>query len=316
MKRTILFTATLITTTLFITTSLISWKAQEADNPFLPQLSQYHIFKGPLQNLTPGPGFHIYTLATPLFTDYAGKQRLIKMPEGTKMTAAGEGLPDFPEGTMLIKTFYYYNDIRDTASGRRIVETRLMTRSGGQWLAATYAWNEAQTDAALQKKSSNIPVSWITAAGEKRTISYHIPSQKECGTCHNSGGSLDPIGLKLRNLNIDHQLSTFQSIGILDGFDSRLGRSTARAFNNSFPLADQARAYLDINCAHCHTPNGYARRTGLFLNYDLPLEETGILKRTDKILNKFQKGKMPLLGATIVHEEGLQLLKQYLTALR
>lgn len=272
MKRTIFFAATLIVATLFAMTSLVSWKAQDTDNTLLPQLSQYHIYKGPLQNLIPESGFHVYTLATPLFTDYAEKQRLISS-----------------DSSMLVKTFYYYNDIQDTTRGRRIIETRLMIRSGGKWQGATYVWNEAQTDAILQKISSNTPVSWITAAGEKRTISYHIPSQRECGTCHNNGNGLVPIGLKLP--------------------------STARAFDNSFPLADQARAYLDINCAHCHNPNGYARGTGLFLTYTLPLEETGILKRKDKIISKFQKGKMPLLGTTVVHKEGLQLLKDYLAGL-
>ena len=306
---------TLIIATLFAMTGLISWKAQDADNTFLPQLSQYHIFKGPLQNLTPGSGFHVYTLATPLFTDYAWKQRLIRVPEGTKMTARGEGLPDFPEGAMLVKTFYYYNDVRDTTRDRRIIETRLMTRSGGKWQGATYVWNEAQTDAILQKGSSNTPVSWITITGEKRTISYHVPSSKECGTCHNNGNGLDPIGLKIRNLNIDHQLQTLPFVGILDRSASHQLPHTARAFDNNFPLSAPARACLDVNSAHCHNPDGYARRTGLFLNYDLPLEETGILKTKDKIISKFQKGKMPLLGTTVVHKEGLQLLKDYLAGL-
>ena len=314
MKKAIL-TVTIITAFLLAMTGLTSWKQQKKDTVFLPQLSDYHIFKGPLHNLAPEAGFHPYHLATPLFTDYAEKQRLIRLPEGTKMTKIDQGLPDFPDGTLLVKTFYYYNDKRDTARGRRIMETRLMIRFIGKWLAATYAWNEAQTDATLQKGGSNSTVSWITATGETRTLSYHIPSPKECGTCHNNGDGLNPIGLKLRNLNIDHQIRSLQTAGLLNEFDPHQLPHTARAFDDSFTLADQARAYLDINCAHCHNPNGYARRTGLYFGYELPLESAGIQKKKDAILKKFQKGKMPLLGTTVVHGEALELLRDYLTSL-
>src|ERR1700733_1765311 len=158
MKKVMLTTAVIIAFILGMT-GLTAWKEQD-QAAFLPLLSDYHIYKDNLSNLAPETGFHTYLLATPLFTDYAEKQRLIHLPEGTKMTQTGEGLPDFPDGAMLVKTFYYYNDKRDTTRGRRIIETRLMIRSAGKWSAATYAWNEAQTDATLQKSSSNTNVSW------------------------------------------------------------------------------------------------------------------------------------------------------------
>src|SRR5690606_30232616 len=46
------------------------------------------------------------------------------------------------------------------------------------------------------------------------------------------------------------------------------------------PLALRANAYLDINCAHCHNPNGLASITRLDLRWmqDDPLMR-GILKR-------------------------------------
>jgi hypothetical protein len=132
-----------------------------------------------------------------------------------------------------------------------------------------------------------------------------------------------PIGLKLRNLNFDilnnnqpvNQLRSFQDIGILNEFDPHQVTATAKAFNTSHSLADQARAYLDINCAHCHNPGGNAKRTNLFLTYDLPIDQTGIVKKKEKIIRKFQKGKMPRLGTTIIHTEALQLLKDYLNNL-
>ena len=266
MKRSFLITAVILASILGLTT-LMSFKnddGPDVSSGFFPQLSAYHIFKGNPQNLTPEAQFHIYTLATPLFTDYAEKQRLIRLPAGTKMTKIDEDLPNFPDSTILAKTFFYYNDKRDTSKGRRIIETRLLIKSAGIWYAATYLWNESQTDATLQKSGANTPISWITASGEKRTISYHVPKPKECATCHNSNDQLMPIGLKLRHLNLDiisnigpvNQLRTLQNEGILNEFDPHQVASTAQAFNPNSPLDARARAYLDINCAHCHNPDG------------------------------------------------------------
>jgi uncharacterized repeat protein (TIGR03806 family) len=327
MKSSILFTIAVIIASILSMTGLMSWSLKNNINltptGFLPQLSGYHIFNGPLKHLQPGPAYHPYSLATPLFTDYAEKQRLICLPQGTKMIKTNEELPEFPDSTIIVKTFYYYNDIRDSTKGKHIIETRLLIRTAGAWIGATYLWNDAQTDAVLQKRSLNIPVSWTTAGGGQQSISYHVPNTKECAACHNSNDLLMPIGLKLRNLNFDilknnqpvNQLRSLQDIGILNEFDPRQITATGKAFNASHPLADQARAYLDINCAHCHNPGGYAKRTNLFLSYGIPINQTDIFKKKDKIMKKFQKGKMPRLGTTILHIEAVQLLKDYLNSL-
>jgi uncharacterized repeat protein (TIGR03806 family) len=316
MKRSISLTIAVMIASILCMTGLISWNAKNihpAPTAFLPQLSGYHIFKTPQRDLQSESPYHPYSLATPLFTDYAEKQRLICLPQGTKMIKTNEELPEFPDSTIIVKTFYYYNDKRDTAKGKHIIETRLLIRTAGAWIGATYRWNDTQTDAVLQKSSQTIPVSWITAGGQQQNISYHVPGTKECATCHNSNDRLMPIGLKLKNLNFDitpnnqtvNQLSALQEKGILDEFDPHQITS----------LTDQARAYLDINCAHCHDRGGDAKRTRLFLSYGLPIDQTGILKKKDKIIKKFQQGKMPRRGTTIVHTEALQLLKDYLNDL-
>jgi hypothetical protein len=33
-------------------------------------------------------------------------------------------------------------------------------------------------------------------------------------------------------------------------------------------VEERARAYLDINCGHCHNPTGLARTSGLYLNIE------------------------------------------------
>jgi uncharacterized repeat protein (TIGR03806 family) len=299
------------------------------DNPnptvsFQPVLSNYHIFNGSPNKMIPNSGFHLYTLATTLFTDYAEKQRLIKLPAGTKLTKMDDGLPSFPDSTIIVKTFYFFNDARDTTKGRRMIETRLLIKNNGSWNTATYVWNDTQTEAFLQKSGSNTDVAWINSTGQKMAVSYHVPNTRECQTCHNSNDEIIPIGPKLRNLNMDitvggqtqNQLAYFQSQGILSSFDPRIVAALPQAFNPKYSVTDQARAYLEMNCAHCHNSTGLAKSTNLYMGFTVPFDQTDIEKRKDKIVDKVTKGEMPLLGTTTVHQEGLQLLKDYIATLK
>lgn len=291
---------------------------------FPQTLSDYHIFQGKPGDMLPNSGFYLYDLATTLFTDYAEKQRLIRLPNGSMLTRLDDGLPSFPDSTIIVKTFFYFNDVRDTTKGRRLIETRLLIKQQGSWNLATYVWNSAQTEAYLQQSGSNTDVAWINANGNKMAISYHVPNVRECQTCHNSNNEIIPIGPKLRNLNMDvtvngqtqNQLSYFQSQGILNGFDPHSVAALPQAFNPQYSLEQQARAYLEINCAHCHNPTGDAKGTDLFMGYTIPFDQTDIEKRKDKIVKKITKGEMPLLGTTVVHQEGLQLIKDYIATLK
>lgn len=84
----------------------------------LPKLSDYHIFEGKASDLIPTQEFKLYELSTQLFTDYAEKQRLIKVPKGSFISALDDGLPNFPDGSILVKTFFYYRDKTHPASGK------------------------------------------------------------------------------------------------------------------------------------------------------------------------------------------------------
>ena len=70
---------------------------------FEDSLSAYNIFKDTPSNLIPTDDFQLLELSSILFTDYAHKQRLLKVPEGTQMTRLNDGSIDFPDGTILSK---------------------------------------------------------------------------------------------------------------------------------------------------------------------------------------------------------------------
>lgn len=289
-----------------------------------PKLSDYTIFQGILSDLSPSEDFKVYELSTELFSDYAEKQRLIKIPEGYTLTSRNDGLPDFPDGTILVKTFYYLNDKRDHTKGKKIIETRLLIKQDSRWNVATYIWNEDQTDAFLITAGMNKTVNWINSEGKGKVVAYHIPSNRECTSCHYTSGAILPIGPKLRNLNNEvlrngasiNQLTYLYNEGILNQVD----HTSVTALPDwqdagKYTLAQRARAYLDINCAHCHNPLGMASDRGFNLNYEADLGTTNIPDNKNRITEKMETLEMPFIGTTEVHTEGLELIKDYMESL-
>ena len=72
---------------------------------FKTNLSELNLFSGNLNELIITSKAFEYDLNTRLFSDYAHKQRLIALPEGTSMAYDGDGLPIFPDNTVIAKTF-------------------------------------------------------------------------------------------------------------------------------------------------------------------------------------------------------------------
>ncbi|EDM38925.1 hypothetical protein PBAL39_22670 [Pedobacter sp. BAL39] len=291
---------------------------------FKKQLSNYHLFKGEMSALHPEAGVEVLELSSTLFTDYAEKQRLIRLPAGKKMKLKGNGLPDFPEGTLIAKTFYYPSENRKRL---QIVETRLLIFAGSTWNVATYQWNDDQTDALLIEEGATVRVDVEDLSGERRQIAYHIPSNKECVSCHHSGNAILPIGPKVRNLNRPvqregkqfNQLAYLINKGLIESsrLDSFQHMPSYR--DNNLPVEQRARAYMDINCAHCHQSGGYAGQTTINLDYNTNLRHSGIELNKNNILirmNEMGEYHMPKLGTTVVDKEGLALIEAYIKNLK
>jgi len=286
----------------------------------LPNISDYNIFTGDPVAITPGNGFHLYELATGLFTDYAEKQRLIKVPPGKTIAAVNDGLPQFPDGTILVKTFYYFTDKRDTAKGKRLIETRLLIKNNNQWMAGTYVWNAAQTDAILATTGSNTRVNWIDEKATARNISYRIPGARDCASCHNANNTIMPVGLKVRNLNVTvvrnnrsiNQLQYLQQAGILNAVNPQQFSTLPAWQNEAYSKQDRVRAYLDVNCAHCHSDQGSCARSAVRFAWEIPLADTRITAKSKRIVSLMTKGSMPRTGTTVVDEEAIALIKKYL----
>jgi hypothetical protein len=146
-----------------------------------------------------------YDLNTPLFTDYALKDRAIYVPEGSSATYTDEQVFDFPVGTVLIKSFSTAADLRTPALNRTLVETRLLIRFEDGWRPFPYVWDDAQQEAYYTPGGEVRAVPFIDAEGEARVANYLIPQRNQCLSCHVrrvDGQTVTlPIGPKARNLN-------------------------------------------------------------------------------------------------------------------
>ena len=300
---------------------------QSANIDFAANLSTYNIYQGVMSDLIPSDDFHLLELSTALFTDYAEKQRLVKVPAGTMMVSDGDGLPVFPDGTILVKTFYYYHDVRNPSAGKRIIETRLEIKQDNRWDIVSYVWNDAQTEATLAPNGLATQVSWVNDQGLSRRIAYEVPSQAQCIECHRTAqNEVIPIGPKLRNLNHEvirfgesvNQLQHLQSMNTLNSFDHTTIASLPNINDPTVSLAEKGRAYLDMNCSHCHQYSSSANPTGkrLDFRYETPLANTRIMNNRYDIVGQMRRGAMPFIGTTVLDEEGFALVQEYISSLQ
>ena len=343
-------------------------------------LADWQLFTINDGRMTPNTGVVPYDLNTPLFSDYAHKLRTVWMPGGKAAQYDGEASFEFPVGTIISKTFYYprvpgeprdsdrvvrSQDEAGTLPGGglaldkvRLIETRLLVRRKEGWVALPYVWNAEQTEARLMRSGELVALSLVDAAGESEPATYTVPDQNQCAGCHGTdlrSKVLQPIGPKARHLNRDfaymdesgalhseNQLQHWQDVGYLTGLPAmpEVPRVANWRDAEHASLDARARAYLDINCSHCHSPSGAGSTSGLWLgsNVDEPLRlgrcklpiaaghgtgdrQYGIVPGqpdqsilTFRMISTDPGVMMPELGRSVVHEEGVALISAWIAA--
>ena len=155
-----------------------------ADADYKENLSDYGFFKGTLKEQIPADGVVLYTLNSPLFSDYASKLRFVKLPAGQSVAYNPDSVLQFPVGTAIVKTFYYPIDERNPKKGRRLMETRVLLHEAKGWVALPYIWNKEQTDAVLEVAGGSDQVAWTDASGKKQSFVYQVPNMNQCKGCH------------------------------------------------------------------------------------------------------------------------------------
>jgi uncharacterized repeat protein (TIGR03806 family) len=261
----------------------------------------------------------------------------------------------FPPETVLVKSFALETEAGKPES-RRWIETRLLTLQigpqGGEWVGYSYRWNDEQTDAELVEKqgaNATYTIADPAAPGGTREQAWHYPSRAECMACHTREARY-VLGLTTLQMNKLHdyggvranQLSTLEHLGL---FDRKLGKPPEEfhrlpdPLDESQPLEARARSYLHANCSQCHVSNGggNSKMKIDFLEpreameiFDVPPEHKGfdianvrLIAPGDAarslILHRIARrgqGQMPPLASSVVDEQAVKLLREWIESLK
>lgn len=161
-----------------------------------------------------------------------------------------------------------------------------------------------------------------------------------------------PIGLKPQNLNklysygseTKNQLSKWMELGILENFSLPTSEKTVVNYaDQSKSLNQRVRSYFDINCAHCHSTTGHCDYRPMLFPFSATnnnLTNMGVCVDTQDMqnfetrlsklvtpgniersmlyyrLNTIDETyRMPLHGRAIIHDEGIQLVEEWINSL-
>lgn len=188
-----------------------------------------------------------------------------------------------------------------TENGQRVAR---LNQSGG---SASAVWDFVETDSGTRQQGSTDSYLFPNA---NQCLLCHANNDQETGSA--------PIGPKVRNLNRayknespvtnglsthpingQNQLQFFCSNGFMDGCPAdlmvnpltQIAAAAERvpvfnipgdsgfAANSAQDIEARVRAYLEVNCAHCHNPGGQASNTGYYLDVLRPVNSVyGICK--------------------------------------
>jgi len=316
-------------------------------------LSAYGFFQGNLKDLAPAANVVPYEVVSPLWSDGAGKNRFVFLPDGKQATFGADETWDMPEGSIVIKDFHFPVDRRDPKGARKHIETRLLIRDKSVpegFTAHTYVWNDEQTEAYRKIAGKRIMIDYIDENGAAATQEYIIPNTNQCGNCHERDDTYQLLGLVTPQVNFDltdgsgtkNQLMRLGEAGL---FDAPLPDvATLPVIPAPFgdePLEVRARAYLYANCSHCHRPGGGGGSSGLVLLYweTNPLKN-GVCKgsaaagagtgghdydivpgQPENSIIPFRMSstdpeiKMPEIPNLLPHEPGIDLIKQWIASM-
>jgi len=329
-----------------------------SDNPKL--LSDWNILQIQSNQLTLTKDVLPYDLNSPLFSDYAHKLRTVWIPKNTSIKFDPDQIFELPVGSIISKTFYYPKTANKTSNQYSInlneitlIETRLLLHRKEGWVALPYVWNDQQTEATLKRTGDIKALKLRDSSHNIFPFNYIVPDANQCAGCHATNATtreLTPIGLKARHLNkpfeyltgSKNQLNAWNDMSVEKNLLSISAYPKNAAWNDkAYDLKDRARAYLDINCSHCHNKVGPADTSGLLLEPNspdgrslgickLPIaagtgtgnREFGIVPgEPEESIMLFRMEStnpavmMPELGRSLAHSEGVELIANWVGSL-
>lgn len=193
-----------------------------------------------------------------------------------------------------------------------------------------------------------------TSDSGQSSQTWHFASRTECLLCHTTrGGSV--YGFKTEQLNRqfdygtveDNQLRTLAHLGV---FEKPIGNSPtpesvsladlqrmASPDDESADLTERVRSYLHVNCSHCHRRGG-GGTAAIEVVRNLSFDKTRLVSRPTQgsfgivdpwvvapgdpersilfyRMSKVGRGRMPHFGSRVIDDQGLELMREWITQL-
>lgn len=287
---------------------------QAVSEAFPKKLSETGLFASVPENV-PAAGLVPYELNVPFWSDFAVKDRYVALPKEKSVKFEENEGWEFPVGTVFVKTFWLHRDRVNMADAVRM-ETRLLVNAPEGWVGYTYVYDEDQRDAVLIDAGITRTIPIKTDAGivqqhyyfpsrtdcmtchtkkegfvlgpetpqMNRALSYHGKTENQIelwkrlemfveepkkeakkfaqypdwgfGNLDRSGGAEDSS--RRSDATMRHSLD--DALRVPEGAD----------------IETLARAWLDVNCAMCHQPEGIAPGKRDF-RFDTKLEKMNIV---------------------------------------
>jgi glucose/arabinose dehydrogenase len=167
-----------------------------------------------------------YSVNAVLWSDGAGKQRWLGLPGNEKIEYTTSRGWNFPDKTVIVKSFYIETE-EGKAESRRWIETRFLTKQGSEWFGYSYAWNDAESEGELieaigkdREFSIKVPPSKEYPTGVKK-LNWHYPSRAECMVCHSRAANW-VLGLSELQMNKDHEYDCVPAQGERGGVKGKV----------------------------------------------------------------------------------------------
>jgi len=296
-----------------------------------------------------------YEINTEMWSDGAIAERFIALPGSSTISkfikgdfSKGETKDAwrFPSNTVFARTIYVELE-KGNPKSRRKLETQILHNTGADWRAYSYHWANDQKDAVLYegdgKEESYLVKDPVT--GKSSSWTWRYSNRTECMVCHltrtGTVHSFAPFQLDREITQADkkrNQLEALRSLGLFDYPDPKYNRM-ASLDDESASVNDRARAYLHVNCSHCHRFGGSGASTidfrwelandkilaidaaptqGTF-GLDNPHVITPGRPQESVLLYRFAKlgrGHMPYLGAQEVDLTATKLLERWIREMK
>ncbi len=333
---------------------LVANPPSQVNRRFPEKLSETGLFAS-VADHSVAPGVVPYRIKAEPWMDGAVAQRFVALPEltslGTYETSNVQigfikGSWEFPHDAVLMKTISLPTVDSDANSTLRL-ETQILHFDVDTWRAYTYAWNDAQTDAVRVRTGfdRDYSVRDAQAVGGLRQLTWHFARSTECLLCHTTrGGTVYGFNPSQLDCDLDYaatrdnQLRTLTHIGLFAKPLPSTPPTIVDPHDSTATLEQRARAYLHVNCAHCHRRGG-GGTAAMDVQVQLPLAKTNLLHQRPTQgtfgihaaqvvasgdpyrsvllyrMAKTGRGRMPYIGSSIVDPRGLQLIQDWISEL-